>query len=106
MGAVVLPVVFAVLCAATDVIAAILLFCTFQHKERVYLRRVVFGLFVTTVQQVLLLLEMFTLFREVSFFFVFSPLLVIVAVIIVDSISSKSEFVVPLTGFACILIPS
>ena len=83
-------IILVVLSVVTDLIASFLLFGVAkaaklfdvrkkpQRHDKItkYTRRFLFGFCAILVQQLLLLLEMFTFFHEVSFFVVLSPLVV------------------------------
>ena len=93
-GRILLPVSTAIFCVVVNVFASLLLFHAnnlgaFSSRDSLSKRRrckarIIVGLCVVSAQQLMLLLEMFTFFRGVSFVFVFSPLLVATVVIFVD----------------------
>ena len=91
-NAVALPAIAAVLCIVLDAFVGALLGALTKEElsDFPYITQFSFAIFVSMlVQQVLLLLELFTLFRKVSFFFVFFPLIIIIISIIVCTFLSN-----------------
>ena len=88
-----LPNILVFLCVVADVIVGALVFRFYKTKLTGYskddngaqkcVHRVIVALCIVITQQLLLLLELFTFFREVSFFFVFSPLIAFLIALVV-----------------------
>ena len=102
-----LPIVFAIVCTVVDVIAGAVICHAFRPgAEGVLIRytQVTFVFLLILAQQVMLLLPMFTFFRELSFVLVFMPLLVVAVAFIF--LSNTTDQLCFLAYFGFYSIPS
>ena len=106
-----LPIIYVMLCVVADATIGMLFFCVCSKRlvdldENVIRRTCLVVLVASAIllQQLLLLLEMFTFFHRVSFFFVFSPLLIVIVGVCLWSFTSS--LIAILAIFLVLISPS
>ena len=106
-----LPIIYVVLCVVADATIGMLFSCVCTKRlvdvDENVMRRTCLVILVASailLQQLLLLLEMFTFFHRVSFFFVFSPLLIVIVGVCLWSFTSS--LIATLAIFLVLISPS